>query len=156
MNELYLKPDARVLDASKLDDAVKNDIKDGYGSLSQADITDYAIDEGYDAVDFSGLPRRGFNTQAEVKVLKQEALQTKSQLIDIWDKANQEIPKDTISQFAETQLPKIPVKEAPPPTGVTLYSGIDPGLDKFINEDIKPGLQGAGKGFTDFIRSAVS
>ena len=54
----------------------------------------------------------------------------------------------------ELKVPKI--EESQAGGSIKLMSGIDPGLDKFINEDVKPGLQGAGKGVIDFLRGAVN
>lgn len=44
--------------------------------------------------------------------------------------------------------------KAKPRESLVMASGFDPGLDKFITEDVKPAVRGAGEGFMKFLQEA--
>ena len=73
----------------------------------------------------------------------------KSQLTDIWNKANQS------KAVGEVKIPEAPATKS----SINLTSGINPGLDKFIEQDIKPaasGLIGGVSKTIDFIRKTLA
>ncbi len=91
VNEAYLKPGSRVLDPMNLSKEERAGIMeyadlDGRKSITASDMMDFALDEKYDAVDFT-KSRKGLGYMQEVKVLNRDALQTKSQLTDLYNKS---------------------------------------------------------------------
>lgn len=100
VNEAYLKPGSKVLDQMNLSKEEKAGIMeyadlDGRKNITASDLMDFALDEKYDAVDFT-KSKKGLGYMQEVKILNQDALQTKSQLTDLWKQANK---KNTLKGF---------------------------------------------------------
>ena len=87
VDELNISPRAKVFDASSATPSlIKND-------LNEQNILEYARENGYDAVDFtkslvSNPKLKGtYLPEDEIRVLNPDVLKTKSQLTDIWKKA---------------------------------------------------------------------
>lgn len=85
--ELRLSPSAKVLDANNIT------ARQIGADRNEANIIKYARDNGYDAVDFtkslvSAPELKGtYLPESEIRVLNADVLKTKSQLTDIWKKA---------------------------------------------------------------------
>ena len=82
VGEFYLKPNAKILDASTRPRGLQN----------EQELLDYAKNNGYDAIDISkirdkALSQAGWLTENEIRILNKDILLTKSQLTDIWNKA---------------------------------------------------------------------
>ena len=147
--EYVIPKSAKIFDATKpadlklLNDYWKSESTSGEflptatGQLDWTEIenvTDYLKQKGYK---FDGIkvgegggidPHSKMQVKRadSIKILNPKILQTKSQLTDIWNKAN-----------GKPELPT-PKKES---SSVSLNSGFDPGVDKFIAEDVKPAVQ---------------
>lgn len=76
MEEMILSPTSKVLKMSDVPNNLKN---------SEVDIVEYARKKGYDAVDF-GKQFDG-RLEDEIRIINPKVIKTKSQLIDIWNKA---------------------------------------------------------------------
>lgn len=86
VDEFIIKPNIKILDASTLTQPIVEKAT-GYPILGEVSIMDYAKKNGYDAVDFSKRSTY-FNTpEAEIKIINNDVLQTKSQLTDFYNKA---------------------------------------------------------------------
>lgn len=117
VNERYIGPQSKVLDASKIDMA--DFVKEGYKNLTHDNIIEYADLKGYDVVDFTAN-KKGIGAMQEMQVINPDKLLTKSQLTKIWEKANQvtkgEVP--TAEGLAPSGIAKS-IEQKAVDTGVT-------------------------------------
>jgi len=100
--ERYLKPDAKIL--TDIPESVRETMKKPTINRDEfLEIKQYARENGYDAIDLSSVSDWKINNikENEILVLNPEALKTKSQLEDIWNKANGKNVKTKISPYDE-------------------------------------------------------
>ena len=90
IEEHYLNPSAKIAQKLDIPDDVYNAYKQANPLLNpdkaEPIINNWAKKNGFDAIDYSTLGKTSAK-EAEVKVLNPDILKTKSQLTDIWEKA---------------------------------------------------------------------
>ena len=87
-----LIPNARIATRSDIPDNIFNAYKQANPltkpEIAEPIITKWAKENGFDAIDFRTLGKTSAK-EAEIKILNPDIIKTKSQLTDIWNKANE-------------------------------------------------------------------
>ena len=108
-----LSSNARIATRSDIPDNIFNAYKQANPltkpEIAEPIITKWAKENGFDAIDFRTLGKTSAK-EAEIKILNPEVIKTKSQLTDIWNKANQKTATEagtvkTFTVYDERVLP---------------------------------------------------
>ena len=115
MGEFVLPSDAKVLDASSL---TASKIK---ADLNRTNIVKYAKENGYDAIRFGDKTAKGtgWASEEEIRILNHDKIKTKSQLTDLYNKAQGGAPK------AEPKTVEVLQSQTPVGTGQEKVSRLE-------------------------------
>jgi len=158
VSEVYISPNAKIMSFSQIPDTLFKKLTNGKlmpnetkGLESFSKMAEFAKSKGYDGLDLTPF---GEN---ELRIVNPKVLQTKSQLTDIWNKANK--VKTSLSPGESSLLseakntPDIRRLKQAYQDGVTLYRGEGGGGGLKAREDIGNAL-GEGKYYANFSQAS--
>lgn len=98
IEELVIDKNAKILQSNKSPKELQNILNKEDSHLGKEEIAKWAEQHGYDAVDFGG-------GDFELRILNPEKIKTKSQLTDLWKKANE---GKTLSDLGKEVIDSLP------------------------------------------------